>query len=851
MNLILTILSLSCVFLIVWIIYLHQKISAQSVADKLLLKSEQRFQSLLENIPNISVQGYNRDRRVIFWNEASEKLYGYSKKEALGQLIEDLIIPDEMKGVVIEATDNWMSGGEAIPAAELALKTKSGQLIDVYSSHVMQYDRNGNPEMYCIDIDLTARKQDGAALKLSERRARAIIDNSPTPLALHNTSQEIIFLNDAFTEQFGYVVEDIPTYIEWGSNVYPDQDYGHEIRTIWEERIERYISSGDKFESLEIKIRCKNGSFKTVLVNASLMADSLGAFNGEILISLYDITERKKLEEERALAAMMFKHTSEGMMASNTEKIITAVNPAFCELSGYSEDEVIGEPSLLLMSDRHDASFYIEMNQELDRIGRWQGEVWNKRKTGEDLLVWLTVNTIYNEDNTIKLRVGLFSDITERKQAETLALKQAYYDTLTSLPNRTMFHDRLGQEIRKSNRSNKPLALFFLDLDKFKDVNDTFGHPVGDKLLIEAAKRITDCVRDTDTVSRLGGDEFTVILSDLDDIHGIERIASNIIKSLSQQFQLDNNIIYISASIGITLYPNDANNVNDLLKNADQAMYFSKDSGRSRFSYFTPQMQESSLERFNLTRDLRVALAENQLELYYQPIIYLPTGKIHKAEALLRWKHPERGMVSPAEFIPLAEDSGLINEIGEWVFQQATQQAKVCQQYDADFQISINVSPVQFKEENDWSSVITQEYFAGSNVIIEITEGLLMEDNELIAEQLLNFRDAGIQVAIDDFGTGYSSLSYLNKFDIDYLKIDQSFIRNLTADSNEMALSEAIIIMAHKLGLKVIAEGVETEQQRDLLAAAGCDYVQGYLFSRPLPVDEFKALLNADNLAKT
>jgi diguanylate cyclase (GGDEF)-like protein len=491
------------------------------------------------------------------------------------------------------------------------------------------------------------------------------------------------------------------------------------------------------------------------------------------------------------------------------------------------------------------------MNEELARTGEWQGEVWNSRVTGEEFLVWLTVNTIYNEDNTVKIRVGLFSDITEKKQAEILALRQANYDNLTSLPNRTMFNDRLAQEIKKSNRSHKPLALFFLDLDKFKDVNDTFGHPTGDKLLIEAAKRITDCVRDTDTVARLGGDEFTVILPDLDDIQSIERIASEIIKSLSQQFQLDNDIVYVSASIGITLYPNDADDVDGLLKNADQAMYSAKDSGRSRSCYFTPQMQDSSLERFNLTNDLRVALAKNQLELYYQPIIYLPTGRIHKAEALLRWKHPERGMVSPAEFIPLAEDSGLINEIGSWVFQQATEQARAYQQYDADFQISINVSPVQFRDENDWSSVITQEYFAGSNVVIEITEGLLMENNDLVAEQLLNFRDAGIQVAIDDFGTGYSSLSYLNKFDIDYLKIDQSFIRNLSSDSSEMALSEAIIVMAHKLGLKVIAEGVETEQQRDLLATAGCDYVQGYLFSRPLPVDEFKALLNSESLDDT
>ncbi len=847
MNLILTLLIISCLFLIIWIIHLHRKIRPQNIADKLLLKSERRFQSLLESIPNISVQGYDRDRRVVFWNKASEKLYGYSKEEAMGQLIEDLIIPDEMKSVVIEGITDWMSGGPVIPSAELTLKTKGGQ-IDVYSSHVMQYDRNGNPEMYCIDIDLTARKQDEEALRQSEQGSRAIIEASPIPFALHSSQMTPVFLNKAFIALFGYNLADIPNHDTWKDRAYPEKEYGVQIGLIWQQRLEDCIKSGSAFEPLEITICCNNGEFKTVMAQASLL---FNAIDSDILISFYDITERKKLEEERILTTTILQQTSEGMLTTDAEKIITSVNPAFCELTGYSEDEVIGEPSLLFMTDRHDAAFYIEMNAELDRTGKWQGEVWNKRKAGEDVLIWLTINTLYNEDNTVKLRVGLFSDITEKKQTEMLALKQAYYDTLTSLPNRTMFHDRLGQEIRKSNRSNKPLALFFLDLDKFKDVNDTFGHPVGDKLLIEAAKRITDCVRDTDTVARLGGDEFTVILSDLDDVHGIERIASKIIKSLSQQFQLENNTIYISASIGITLYPNDANNVNDLLKNADQAMYFAKDSGRSRYSYFTPQMQESSLERFNLTNDLRVALAKNQLELYYQPIIYLPTGKIHKAEALLRWKHPERGMVSPAEFIPLAEESGLINEIGSWVFQQATEQAKSYQQYDADFQVSINVSPVQFRDENDWSSVITQEYFAGSNVIIEITEGLLMEDNELIAEQLLNFRDAGIHVAIDDFGTGYSSLSYLNKFDIDYLKIDQSFIRNLTPDSSEMALSEAIIVMAHKLGLKVIAEGVETEQQRDLLATAGCDYVQGYLFSRPLPVSEFKALLSSESLDDT
>lgn len=842
MNLILALLIFSYLFLIIWLIHLHQKIRSQNIADKLLLESELRFQSLLESIPNISVQGYDRNRRVIFWNESSEKLYGYSKEEAIGRRIDELIIPDELKMAAIESIDDWMNGGEAIPTAEVILKTQSGRLVNVYSSHVMQTDRKGNPEMYCIDIDLTVRKQDEVALKHSEQRAHAIIDASPIPFALHDSQMDITFLNNAFIEQFGYTIKDIPNRDTWLDKAYPDKKYAQEIKHLWLKNFEEYTQKGKNFKPAEITVCCKNGDYKTVIAHTSSLSNT---DNGEFLISFYDITDRKKLEEERILTSNVFQHTSEGVLITNADKIITAINPAFSIITGYSGSEIIGEPSLLFMSDQHDANFYIKMTEELDTTGKWQGEVWSRRKTGEELLIWLTINTLYNEDNTVKLRVGLFSDITEKKQTEMATLKQANYDNLTSLPNRTMFNDRLEQEIKKSNRSHKPLALFFLDLDKFKDVNDTFGHPVGDKLLIDAAKRITDCVRDTDTVARLGGDEFTVILPNLDDLHGIERIATQIIKSLSQQFQLDNDMVYVSASIGITLYPNDADDVNGLLKNADQAMYFAKDSGRSRFSYFTQQMQKNSLERFNLTNDLRVALAKDQLELYYQPIICLPTGKIHKAEALLRWKHPERGMVSPAEFIPLAEDSGLIHEIGDWVFQQATQQVKTFQQYNADFQVSINVSPAQFREENNWISVITQDNFAGSNVVIEITEGLLMEDNELIAEQLLNFRDAGIQVAIDDFGTGYSSLSYLNKFDIDYLKIDQSFIRNLSDESSEMALSEAIIVMAHKLGLKVIAEGVETELQRGLLAAAGCDYAQGYLFAKPLPVDEFETLLNS------
>jgi len=843
MYLISIVLFVSVLVLVFWLLKLRQKMDRLLVQHETVTESDERFRLLLQNMPNVSVQGYDQNRRVNFWNEASEQLYGYSHQEAEGQLLEDLIIPESMRELIVESTNHWMLGGAEMPAGELVLKTKSDQDVTVYSSHVMSHDEDGNPEMYCIDIDLTMHRQDEVALQQSEEKFRNIINSSPIPYLLHDADKNIILINDVFTRQFGYNLADLPSISEWGKKAYIDDEYALEVQSAWKKRFEEVEINNGVFEPLEIEIRCKNGETRTAMASASPIGGA--GFSGEILISLYDITQRKQEEHQRLLAATVFQYSSEGMMTTDTDRNIVAVNPAFTKITGYSEEDVLGQPTLMLISDKHAVSFYDDLKEELDIKGEWQGEIWNRRKDGTNFLAWLTVNTIYNDDDTVHQRVALFSDITAKKEAETLALKQANYDDLTLLPNRSMFHDRLDQEIKKSNRSNKPLAVFFLDLDKFKEVNDTFGHQVGDRLLVDAAKRITDCVREADTVSRLGGDEFTVILADLDDILGIERIANNIIKSLSQPFQLGNDIAYVSASIGITLYPNDAQSVINLLKNADQAMYMAKDSGRGCFRYFTKEMQQSATERFNLLNDLRTALSKQQFELYYQPIIDVSTGNIFKAEALIRWLHPERGLVSPAEFIPLAEDSGLIIEIGDWVFRQAINQIKVCQQYSEDFQISINKSPIQFREHNDWMSVIEQEGISDRNIVIEITEGVLMENREQVEDQLLGFRDAGIQVAIDDFGTGYSSLSYLNKFDIDYLKIDQSFTQNLTPDSSEMALSEAIIVMAHKLGLKVIAEGVETEQQRALLVEAGCDYLQGYLFSKPLPAEKFEAFLEA------
>lgn len=556
---------------------------------------------------------------------------------------------------------------------------------------------------------------------------------------------------------------------------------------------------------------------------------------------------RRDAEKSLRLAASVYNASNEGIMIVDANNFIIATNPAFTVITGYLQEEVVGKDPSILKSGYHDISFYQAMWQDINVDGYWQGEIWDKRKNGEIYPKWLTISTVFNEDRTIQQRVAMFTDISQKREAENLIWRQANFDMLTKLPNRQMFHDRLEQYIKKANRVARPLALIFLDLDRFKEINDTLGHDIGDALLRDAAQRLSSSVRETDTVARLGGDEFTIILSDLDDLGSVSRVAQEILRKLSEPFLLGSEVVYISASIGITLYPEDATEIDVLLKNADQAMYAAKNLGRNRYSYFTPSMQQAAQHRMQIANDLRVALSRNQFWIAYQPIVDLPTGQIRKAEALLRWQHPTKGFISPKEFIPIAEDTGLINEIGNWVFRQAAKQVKVWRHsLHPEFQISINKSPVQFYNEGEahlaWYDHLKELDMTGQSVVVEITEGLLLDAHPLVTDRLLEFRDAGIQVAIDDFGTGYSALSYLKKFDIDYLKIDQSFIRNLTSGSDDMALCEAIIVMAHKLGMQVIAEGVETEQQKELLIAAGCNYAQGYLFSKPVPAEELEKL---------
>lgn len=445
----------------------------------------------------------------------------------------------------------------------------------------------------------------------------------------------------------------------------------------------------------------------------------------------------------------------------------------------------------------------------------------------------------------------LYKSSMRLKASNTKIRQQATFDSLTDLYNRHKFYEILSEEIDHAKYHGERFALLFLDLDEFKEVNDTLGHSMGDALLREVANRLKNRVRSSDAVSRIGGDEFTIIIRDVKNSESLKSIAENICSAISSEFMIQGHSLNISTSLGITCFPRDADTDEEMLINADQAMYASKNKGRNCYTFFSNSMRKARVERSQILKDLRVALENDQMELFYQPIIDFKTGKLIKAEALLRWHHPSKGLVFPKSFIGLAEESGVINEIGEWSFKQvALKAAKWRKEYSPNLQISLNTSPIQYRENGinveTWGDYLTDCEIDGSAIIVEITEGLLMDSSYAVKEKLLAIRNKGIEVAIDDFGTGYSSLSYMKKFDIDYLKIDQSFISALARDSEDMALCEAIIVMAHKLSCKVIAEGVETINQHQLLRNAGCDAGQGHLFKKAVPADEFEKLLKKE-----
>lgn len=565
------------------------------------------------------------------------------------------------------------------------------------------------------------------------------------------------------------------------------------------------------------------------------------------------LKEMQQTEQKLLLSDVAFNSTSEAMMITDNYKKIIAVNSAFTHITGYQQSEVLGVYPSFLVSGLSDTdfqklseSFAIGMKEH----GIWRGEIQCRHKDKTMFPAYVSMSAVYDTEHshTISNMVGVFSDISEVKEAQAKIERHANYDTLTDLPNRRLFTDRLQQAILRCGRHNEKLCLMFLDLDRFKDVNDTLGHEFGDELLKHMALRIHDCVREVDTVARLGGDEFTIILSEFDNKSDAVNIAQKLISDIEKPMTIKGQNIRVTTSVGITFYPDDAMDTGMLIQNADRAMYAAKDLGGNAFKFYTTELELSWLSRTFILNELEAAIEKGEIEVYYQPLIPANTDSVcQSAEALVRWHHPERGVISPADFLPQAERMGMIEKIDDFVFRQVCHQIKAWQAKGlGDVHISVNRSAHNFGNQRgrlDWLAYIREQGINAGLITLEITESVLMQRHAESGHLLKKLRQADVQIAVDDFGTGYSSLSYLKEMDIDYLKIDRSFIRDLEADDNDRAIIEAITDMARHLGIEVIAEGVETLNQKEILQQIGCHWLQGFFFAKPMPVEEFEAFI--------
>jgi diguanylate cyclase (GGDEF)-like protein/PAS domain S-box-containing protein len=554
-----------------------------------------------------------------------------------------------------------------------------------------------------------------------------------------------------------------------------------------------------------------------------------------------------KIYDSLRLATKIFESSNDAVVIMTVHHKFIDVNPAFSLITGYDKIEIFDQPSIILKSHHHNNHFYFSLHRKLLKFGEWRGEVWIKCKNNTVLPLQLSVHGVRDNNGVITHFVGIFSDMSAHKSTEDELSKLAHYDPLTGLSNRTQFVERLKFTLDMAKRNHHQSALMLLDLDRFKLVNDTLGHQLGDELLIQVARRLKQCVREVDTVSRLGGDEFTVILGTIQSSENAACVANKILATLSAPFVLSEREVFVSVSIGITVFPIDGDSVNLLIKNADTAMYHAKESGRNNYQYFSDTMNKKMLDELEMETNLRQAFKNEEFSLNYQPQFALKSKKLIGAEVLVRWNHPTLGWISPAVFIPYAEKSNLIIALGEWVLRTACRQAVAWQTSGLKLQpMSVNLSGMQLKQPDllyKVAQILEETHFPAHLLELELTEGVLMANVEETITTLNKLKDMGIRLSIDDFGTGYSSLSYLKRFPIDTLKIDQSFIREITTSSDDSAIASTIIAMAHNLRLNVIAEGVETIEQANILLDKECDDVQGYFFSRPLCESDFCQLL--------
>jgi diguanylate cyclase (GGDEF)-like protein/PAS domain S-box-containing protein len=681
-----------------------------------------------------------------------------------------------------------------------------------------------------------------AERQLSEQRFRATFEQSNLLKGITASDGTLLAVNQAALNALGVPAADLIGLPIWQLPWWRDQP-------TQQARLQQAIARtmAGQTDTFEVEQPKADGSLMVIEYRSSPI--QIGA-QVQMLVAGISITERKRAEDALRQSAMVFGSTRDGIIITDLQGCILSTNPAFTEITGYSEAEVLGRNPRLLQSGRQDRDFYETLWAGVLTTGQWQGEIWNRRKNGEIYPQWLTISMVRDANGQPSAYVSVFSDISQIKRGEEKLERLAHYDALTQLPNRLLLFSRLAHGIELAHRNQKMLALLMLDLDHFKDVNDSFGHLAGDELLQQVAQRLNDRLREVDTICRLGGDEFTVLLEKISQPDDAARVANDIIAALSKPWHLSNGAeVHIGVSVGISLYPAHGQSAEELLQQADTSLYQAKAEGRGRFKFFTEEMTEAVRGRIELEMRLRRALDQNELRVYYQPQVDIASGRIVGAEALVRWLDPVEGLIQPIRFIHVAEETGLINPMGAWVLQETCRQGQRWLAAGlAPLRLAVNLSPHQFLHGDIRTIVaeaLAQSGFPAAWLELELTESTLMEREAEAIEILGQLRALGVQLAIDDFGTGYSSLAYLKRFPLDILKIDKSFVDELSHDRDDQAIAATIIAMAHTLRLKTLAEGVETQDQLDFLRAQGCDMYQGYLTSPPLPAEKFEQFLRS------
>jgi diguanylate cyclase (GGDEF)-like protein/PAS domain S-box-containing protein len=821
---------------------LKHRRAAEAWANKLSLAVEQNPAAIYIT---------DLDGVIEYVNEKFVETTGYSRAEAIGQ-DSRMMRPANADESVYEALWATIEAGQDWHG-ELQSKRRDGTLFWNRLLIAPIKDEQGAITNYVMTRENTNEVRELMhRLHESEGRFRGAVSVMAEGLAIISPEGRFLFANRVAEEFLGFGqtgllgqrTENIKLErLREDGTICPADEYPTIVT----------LRDGREVRDAVVGLRCAGGSVRWLQVNTSALRIGDQARNGAVM-TFSDITARRLADEQLRLASEAIRQSGEGILITDAQQVILSVNPAFEAVTGYAAEQVIGKTPAVIASNRHDQHFYAAIHESLESTGHWRGEVWNRRRNGEVYPEWLGVSVVRESDGRPKYFIYIFSDMSERQAAQQRIEFLAHHDPLTGLPNRLLLRDRMEQAQALAVRSHSRVALMFLDLDRFKTINDSLGHPVGDALLKEVVDRLKSCVRESDTISRQGGDEFVILLNDVRDSDSVSRVADKIHQRMGEPVMLGKHSLITSFSIGIALYPDDGVEFDTLMQKADTAMYHAKEAGRNGHRFFTEQMNLQVVAHLTLETQLRQALENREFVLHYQPQLDLHEGGIIGVEALIRWNCPENGLISPVRFIPVAEDSGMIVPIGAWVIGEACRQARAWQDAGLPpFVVAVNLSAVQFRRPDLVNTVINALVLADLDsqwLELELTESILIQDAEATLDAVRRLKALGVRLSVDDFGTGYSSLTYLKRFAVDKLKIDQSFIRDLVTDPDDAAIVRAIIQMAHSLKLKTIAEGVENEELANLLRIFHCDEIQGYWFAKPMPADELEAFVRAHPVKK-